>query len=269
VTDLPFVQVDAFADRPFAGNSAAVMPLYAWLPDETLQAIAMENNLSETAFTIPANDDEADYELRWFTPAVEVVLCGHATLASGHVLIGDRDRIRFRTRRAGMLEVARDPGSGSGASGDRYAMSLPAWRADPEPLPEVIAALGCMARETLWHSGRYALVVLDSEAEVLALQPDFARLAGQGDILTIVTAPGSATDMVSRVFAPGAGIDEDPVTGSAHCVSVPYWADRLGRTTLTAFQASRRGGHLTARLEGDRVILVGKCVTVIEGVMRI
>jgi PhzF family phenazine biosynthesis protein len=261
MTDLRLVQVDAFADRPFTGNPAAVMPLDRWLDDEVLQAIAEENNLSETAFTIPAEDGEADYELRWFTPVVEVVLCGHATLASGHVLIGDRPSIRFRTRRAGMLEVARD--------GDGYAMSLPAWKAEPKPLPEVLAALGCEARETLWHSGRYALVVLDSEADVLAVQPDFRVLAAQGDILTIVTAPGDATDMVSRVFAAGAGIDEDPVTGSAHCISVPYWAGRLGKDSLTCFQASKRGGHLTGRLDGDRVILGGKCVTVVEGTMRI
>jgi predicted PhzF superfamily epimerase YddE/YHI9 len=177
------------------------------------------------------------------------------------VLIGERDRIRFRTRRAGMLEVARD--------GDSYAMSLPAWKPDPKPMPKVLAALGCDARETLWHSGRYALIVLESEKEVLDLKPDFRRLAREGDILTIVTAPGSAADMVSRVFAPGAGIDEDPVTGSAHCVSVPYWTERLGKDCLTAFQASPRGGHLTGRLAGDRVILGGKCVTVLEGVMRI
>jgi PhzF family phenazine biosynthesis protein len=261
MTELRLVQVDAFADRPFTGNPAAVMPLDRWLDDEMLQAIAEENNLSETAFTIPAQDGEADYELRWFTPAVEVVLCGHATLASGHVLIGDRPSIRFRTRRAGMLEVARD--------GDGYAMSLPAWKAEPKPLPEVLAALGCDARETLWHSGRYALIVLDSEADVLAVRPDFRALAAQGDILTIVTAPGDATDMVSRVFAAGAGIDEDPVTGSAHCISVPYWAERLGKDALTCFQASRRGGHLTGRLNGDRVILGGKCTTVLEGTMRI
>jgi PhzF family phenazine biosynthesis protein len=261
MTELRLIQVDAFADRPFTGNQAAVMPLDAWLPDELLQAIGAENNLSETAFTIPCDDGEADYDLRWFTPAVEVVLCGHATLASGHVLIGDRDRIRFRTRRAGLLEVARD--------GDGYAMSLPAWKPAPKPLPEVLAALGCTARETLWHPGGYALIVLDSEAEVMALAPDDARLAREGDILTIATAPGVTADMVSRVFAPGAGIDEDPVTGSAHSVSVPYWAERLGKTSLTAFQASKRGGRLTARLEGDRVILGGKCVTVIEGVMRI
>jgi PhzF family phenazine biosynthesis protein len=261
MTKLRFLQVDAFADRPFTGNSAAVMPLDAWLPDEMLQAIAMENNLSETAFTIESEDEGVDYELRWFTPTVEVVLCGHATLASGHVLIGERDRIRFRTRRAGMLEVAKD--------GDGYAMWLPAWKPDPKPLPNVLAALGCAARETLWHPGGYALIVVDSEADVLALEPDFRALAAQGDILTIVTAPGSKTDMVSRVFAAGAGIDEDPVTGSAHCISVPYWAGRLGKTDLTAWQASSRGGYLTGRLDGDRVILGGQCVTVIEGVMRI
>jgi PhzF family phenazine biosynthesis protein len=269
MTELRFVQVDAFADRPFGGNPAAVMPLETWLPDDVLQAIAMENNLSETAFTVPVRqngpapceDDEADYELRWFTPTVEVVLCGHATLASGHVLIGERDRVRFRTRRAGLLEVARDD--------DGYFMSLPAWRPEPKPLPEVLAALGCAASETLWYPGGYALIVLESEAEVLALAPDFRRLGREGDILTIATAPGSATDVVSRVFAPGAGIDEDPVTGSAYCVSVPYWAERLGKTSLTAFQASRRGGHLSARLEGGRVVLGAKCVTVIEGVLRI
>jgi PhzF family phenazine biosynthesis protein len=261
MTELRLVQVDAFADRPFTGNPAAVMPLEAWLPDEVLQAIALENNLSETAFTIPAQGGDADYELRWFTPTTEVVLCGHATLASGHVLIGERSCIRFRTRRAGLLEVARN--------GEGYEMSLPAWKPEPKPLPEVLAALGCEARETLWHSGRYALIVLDSEAEVLAVEPDFRALAAQGDILTIVTAPGSATDMVSRVFAAGAGIDEDPVTGSAHCISVPYWAERLGKDSLTCFQASNRGGHLTGRLDGDRVILGGKCVTVLEGTMRI
>src|SRR3954471_16620939 len=144
MTELPFVQVDAFADRPFTGNPAAVMPLDAWLPDETLQAIAMENNLSETAFTIPAGDDEADYELRWFTPAVEVALCGHATLASGHVLLGDRERVRFRTRKAGLLEVARAENGG-------YLMPLPAYRAEPRELPKVVAALGCRPLETLWH----------------------------------------------------------------------------------------------------------------------
>jgi PhzF family phenazine biosynthesis protein len=220
----------------------------------------MENNLSETAFTVPASGD-SDYELRWFTPTIEVVLCGHATLASGHVLIGERDRVRFRTRKAGLLEVARD--------GEGYAMSLPAYPAEARPLPRVTAALGCRAEETLWHPGRYALVLLASEAEVLALEPDFRALAAEGDTLTICTAHGSATDVVSRVFAPGAGIDEDPVTGSAHSVLTPYWAERLGRDSFTAFPASRRGGRLACRLEGDRAILSGRCVTVIEGVLSL
>jgi len=259
--ELRLVQVDAFADRPFAGNPAAVLPLDEWLPDETLQAIAMENNLSETAFTIPDASGDADYELRWFTPTVEVVLCGHATLASGHVLIGERERVRFRTRNAGLLEVAR------GESG-AYAMSLPAYPAEAKPLPRVAAALGAEAQETLWHPGRYALIVFATEAEVLALQPDFRALAAEGDVLTICTAPGSSTDVTSRVFAPGAGIDEDPVTGSAHSVLTPYWSARLGRDAFSAYQASRRGGRVDCRLAGDRVILGGRCVTVIEGTFR-
>jgi len=259
MTTLPFTQVDAFADRPFAGNPAAVMPLEEWLPDDLLQAIALENNLSETAFTIPAEGD-ADYELRWFTPTTEVVLCGHATLASAHVLISG-ERIRFRTRKAGILEVERQ--------GDGYAMSLPAWKPEPKPLPIIVDALGVRAVETLWHEHRYGLVVVETEEEVLNLAPDFQAMAKQGDVLTIVSAQGSKTDIVSRVFAPGAGIDEDPVTGSAHAVMVPYWAERLGRDSFTAFQASARGGYLTCRLTGDRVVLGGNCVTVIEGQLRI
>lgn len=266
--ELRIIQVDAFADRPFTGNPAAVMPLDAWLPDEILQAIAMENNLAETAFTVPirgdgsepADSEDADYELRWFTPATEVVMCGHATLASGHVLLAG-DRIRFRTRKAGILEVRRD--------GDGYAMSLPAWAPAPKALPQVVAALGCVPLETHWHPQRYAVALLADEAAVRAVEPDFRALAKEGDLLTIVTAPGEATDVVSRAFAPGAGIDEDPVTGSAHAVLTPFWAARLGRDSFTAFQASKRGGHVACRLAGDRVILGGRCVTVIEGSMRI
>lgn len=266
MTELRIVQVDAFADRPFTGNPAAVIPLHEWLPDELMQSIAMENNLSETAFTVPA-DGDADYELRWFTPTREVVMCGHATLASGHALI-DGDRIRFRTRNAGILEVARD--------GDGYLMSLPAWRPEPKPLPRVVEALGCSPVETLWNRERNALIVVEREEEVLALRPDFRKLGEEGDVLTIVTAPGSRTDVVSRVFAPGAGIDEDPVTGAAHAVMTPYWAERLGRDHFTAHQASRRGGYIDCRLsraregqQGDRVILGGRCVTVIEGMLLI
>ena len=259
---IPFSQVDAFAAEAFQGNPAAVMPLAAWLPDATLQAVAAENNLSETAFIVALDEnDEADFELRWFTPAVEVALCGHATLASGHVVLQSeqtRERVTFRTRQAGILSVQRD--------GMGYAMALPAYAAEPRPLPAVLAALGLdRAADTRWHSGQYALIVLDDEEAVRALQPDFRLLAREGDVLTIVTAPGRDTDIVSRVFACGAGIDEDPVTGSAHSVLTPYWTQRLGRDRFTAFQASARGGRLTCRAEGDRVVLGGHCVTVIEG----
>jgi PhzF family phenazine biosynthesis protein len=261
---LPFVQIDAFADRPFTGNPAAVMPLDAWLADEVLQAIAAENNLAETAFLIADASGAADYELRWFTPAVEVALCGHATLASGHYILGkfaERDKVTFRTRKAGILEVARD--------GDRYRMALPAYAPEPQPLPEVLKALGLATGETLRHSGGYDLTVLDSAEVVLALTPDFRALAALGDTLNIVTAPGTDTDVISRVFAPAAGIDEDPVTGSAHSVLTPYWARRLGRDSFTAYQASPRGGHVGCTLEGDRAILGGQCVSVIEGTFTI
>jgi PhzF family phenazine biosynthesis protein len=261
---LPFAQIDAFADKPFTGNQAAVMPLDAWLADEVLQAIAEENNVAETAFIIPDASGAADYELRWFTPAVEVALCGHATLASGHYVLGkfaEREKVTFRTRKAGILEVARD--------GDRYRMALPAYPAEPQPLPAVLAALGIEKGETLHHPSGYDLTVLDSAADVLALTPDFRALAALGDTLNIVTAPGTDTDVISRVFAPAAGIDEDPVTGSAHSVLTPYWAKRLGRDSFTAYQASRRGGYVTCTLEGDRAILGGSCVTVIEGVFTL
>ncbi|MGN6278330.1 MAG: PhzF family phenazine biosynthesis protein [Sphingomonas sp.] len=262
-----FAQIDAFARAAFTGNPAAVMPLHGWLEDETLQVIAAENNLSETAFLVPiaGSDDEGgegpDFELRWFTPASEVVLCGHATLASGHFVLSadpERDRVRFKTRRSGVLEVAR------AESG--YRLELPAWRAEPKPLPELVAALGMSGDlPTFWHPHRYGLVVVDSAEQVRALDPDFRAMAKQGDVLTIVTAPGEETDIISRAFAPGAGIDEDPVTGSAHSVLVPYWTKRLGRDHFTAYQASKRGGYLDCRLDGDRVNLGGDCVTVIEG----
>ena len=260
---LPFAQIDAFADRPFTGNPAAVMPLEAWLADELLQAIAEENNLAETAFFLPDASGAADFELRWFTPAVEVALCGHATLASGHfVLSADpaRDRVTFRTRKAGLLEVRRDR--------DGYAMALPAYPPEPAEVPALLEALG-VAGEVLRHSGGYDLVVLESAEAVLAVRPDFRALAAIGDTLNIVTAPGRETDVISRVFAPAAGIDEDPVTGSAHSVLTPYWAKRLGRDSFTAYQASKRGGHVACGLAGERVILGGKCATVIEGVFAL
>jgi len=258
-------QVDAFADRPFTGNPAAVMPLDTWLPDDVLQAIAAENNLAETAFFLPDISGAADYELRWFTPTVEVALCGHATLASGHVLLGadaTRERVTFRTRKAGILEVAR--------TRDGYALGLPAYVAEPRPLPRIVAGLGLdSAVETLWHPDAYGVVVLENADAIRALEPDFRALAADGDVLTIVTAPGEDSDVISRVFAPGAGIDEDPVTGSAHAVLTPYWTRRLNRDSFTAYQASARGGRVSCRIAGDRAILGGKCVTVMEGVFHL
>lgn len=257
---LPFAQIDAFADRPFAGNSAAVIRLDAWLDDATLQGIAAENNLAETAFLIPAEGD-ADFDLRWFTPTVEVAMCGHATLASGHVVLTGRPdlaEVRFRTRKAGILRVARAEAG--------YTLDLPAWPATPGPLPDgAVDAIGGSPAETLWRDGGYAVLVFADEAAVRALRPDFRTLGQLGDILFIATAPGSDTEVVSRAFVPGGGIDEDPVTGSAHAVIVPYWAARLGESKFTAFQASARGGRLGCELRGDRVVLTGTCVTVIEG----
>jgi PhzF family phenazine biosynthesis protein len=265
---LPITQVDAFADRPFTGNPAAVMPLEEWLDDATLQAIAAENNLAETAFLIPDESGEADYELRWFTPGVEVALCGHATLASGHVLLSAapwRSDMRFRTRKAGILRVAR-AGEGE-ATG--YRMALPAYPAAPKAMPDIAAAMGGEPVETLWHAGGYVLIVYADAASVRALEPDLRALKAGGDMLYIATAPGagdpSGADVVSRAFAPGAGIPEDPVTGSAHSVLTPYWTTRLGRDAFAAYQASARGGHVGCRLDGDRVELSGTCVTTLTG----
>jgi PhzF family phenazine biosynthesis protein len=260
--ELRLVQVDAFADRPFTGNPAAVMPLDEWLPDETMQAIAMENNLAETAFTVPDGDTEADYELRWFTPTVEVALCGHATVASGHVLLGDRERLRFRTRKAGILEVARD--------GVGYAMDLPATLVEARDQPDLLAALGTEGAESFlsWKGPEgTAIVLVRDAAAVRACRPDMARLR-ETDAMAIVTAPGDGGyDVVSRVFVPAWGVDEDPVTGSAHAALTPFWCERLGRESFTAFQASGRGGRVECRREGDRAVLGGRCVTVIEGTL--
>jgi PhzF family phenazine biosynthesis protein len=261
---IPFAQIDAFADRPFAGNPAAVMPLDAWLDDDVLLAIARENNLSETAFIIPDASGAADYELRWHTPAAEVALCGHATLASGHyVLAADpgREAVTFRTRQAGVLSVTRNSRG--------YALALPAWTPQPKALPEIVAALGVDALETLWHEKGYALVIVADEASVLAAKPDLHALAALGKIVAIVSARGTAADIVSRVFTPYFDIPEDPVTGSAHAVAVPYWTQQLGRETISAYQASARGGHVGCKLDGERVILTGTCITVIEGVFNL
>ncbi len=261
---LPFAQIDAFASRPFEGNPAAVMPLDAWLADDVLQAIGEENNLAETAFFIPSDAQDADYDLRWFTPAIEVDLCGHATLASGHYLLSrdaSLDRVRFRTRLAGVLEVRR-AGSGTG-----YELDLPARRPVADVAdPRVVKAIGMTPEAVLSFPGENWLYVVSDPAAVRAMKPDFGLLREVGHHLDVVTAPGDGDlDVVSRVFAAGAGIDEDPVTGAAHAMLTPYWAERLGKPAFQAFQASPRGGRVACRLEGDRAVLGGTCVSVIEG----
>ena len=256
MTTIPFFQVDAFvADHPLTGNPAAVMPLDRWPDDSLMQSIAAENNLSETAFAVASDGDEADYELRWFTPTVEVDLCGHATLAAGHVLIRG-GRVRFATR-SGILTVAR--------AGELLELDLPAAKVEPAQLPELERALGVSGETFLGREGNgNALVLLGDEAAVRAVSPDFAALA-RLPYLVSVTAPGDSHAVASRVFAAFHGIAEDPVTGSAHGALVPFWAERLGRASFTALQASRRGGILHCRLEGGRVVLGGRCATVITG----
>jgi predicted PhzF superfamily epimerase YddE/YHI9 len=256
---LPYWHVDAFAARPFAGNQAAVMPLETWLPDETLQAIAEENQFAETAFVVRDASGAADWELRWFTPELEVALCGHATLASGHILL-ERDggeRVTFLTRKSGVLEVRR--------AGVGYELALPAIPTVEGAPPGTAETLGAVPLEARSNGRDYGLYRFADEAAVRALAPDMRALATFGDFMAICTAPGDTSDIVSRVFVPGGGIDEDSVTGSAHSVLAPYWAERLGTAKFTAHQASRRGGDLTCRLEGERVWLGGRCVTVVEG----
>jgi len=256
---LPYWHVDAFAERPFAGNQAAVMSLAEWLDDTTLLAIAEENNFAETAFVVRDGSGEADWELRWFTPAEEVRLCGHATLASGHVLLtrDGGDRVTFRTRRAGLLEVAR--------VGAGYELALPLIRTEPGEWAEAVRLIGATPREIWLSPDRYGVYLFDNEEEVRMLDPDLRGLQTLGNDQFICTAPGSETDVVSRVFVPGGGVDEDSFTGSAHAALTYFWTERLGRENFTAFQASRRGGRATCRREGEKAILSGACVTVVEG----
>jgi PhzF family phenazine biosynthesis protein len=260
MTPLPFFQVDAFASAPFTGNPAAVIPLDHWLDDGLMQLIAAENNLSETAFTVPSERGDADYDLRWFTPTVEVDLCGHATLASAHILLKG-ERVRFATR-SGVLTVTREDGL--------LKLDLPAYRVEEGEEPGLLNALGLPGRQSFLGRGGNgsAIVLLDDEAQVRAVAPDFAALRTI-DRLVIVTAPGDDHAVTSRVFAAYHGIDEDPVTGAAHAALVPFWADRLGRHRFTALQASKRTGVLDCELRGDRVVLGGHAVTVIEGHFQI
>lgn len=254
MTGLRFWQVDAFAAGPFTGNPAAVILLDSWRNDAALQRIAAELNLPATAFAIPA-EGEADYAIRWFSPRGEIGLCGHGTLAAGHALIGAHDAVRFATRTAGVVRVTRNGGT--------LSLSLPVILAAPKDLPDAVDVIGGTPVETLWHDRGYGILRYVDEAEVRALTPDFAALAGMGDVQFSATAPGRDTDIVSRVFTSRGG--EDAVTGSAHSVLVPYWAGQLGRAAFTAFQASARGGLLGCRLDGGYAVLSGHCVTISEG----
>ena len=258
---LRVTQVDAFTDAPFGGNPAAVCVLTNPLGARFMQDVAREMNLSETAFLVPRAD--GGFDLRWFTPAVEVDLCGHATLASAHVLwteghLGKGETARFSTR-SGWLMCQRD--------GDWIEMDFPAKREEPATPP---AELGAALGTTMKYVGRNAfdyLVEVDSESTVRTLAPDHATLRTLPVRGVIVTAAGSSPgyDFVSRFFAPGSGIDEDPVTGSAHCALAPFWAARLGKLDMTAYQASPRGGVVKVSVRDDRVRLRGQAVTVLRG----
>lgn len=258
---LPLQQVDAFVtERPFSGNPAAVCILETWLEDELLQGIALENNLSETAFLVGR---DGRYELRWFTPTVEVDLCGHATLAAGHVVLGSLEptleRVEFSTRSGPLVVQAR---------GAELALDLPSWAGrprafdDPDTTAALLRGLGSLPLEVL--EAPYTVCVLPDEAAVRAVQPDHEALL-RVDRAVAVTAPGESTDLVSRFFGRGYGVDEDPVTGSLHAILAPYWAERLGRDELTARQLSAREGALSCEVRGDRVLLRGRTRRVLEG----
>jgi PhzF family phenazine biosynthesis protein len=249
-------QVDAFTDKVFEGNPAAVIPLENWLDDALLQTIAAENNLSETAFFVK---NDTGFHLRWFTPSVEVPLCGHATLASAFVIFNelgyDKDAIHFETKSGELVVKRKDNG---------FSMDFPAAAPTPCAIPDGLEeAFGVKLTEA--HENRFCLVVCDDEEAVKNATPNIKALAeiAPGDF--ILTAKSNTYDFVSRCFAPSHGIDEDPVTGSAHCVSAPFWAERLGKTTLKARQVSQRGGDLLCKLHGDRVELWGTARLYMKG----
>ncbi len=260
---IPYWHVDAFSDAPFGGNQAAVMVLDKWLEDDVLVKIGGENLFAETAFVVPDTSGEADWELRWCTPTYEIALCGHATLASGHVLLSHhewgegRDAVTFRTRQSGVLEVRR--------IAEGYEVGLPAIVTQPFEYPAAVTLLGAKPLRVQRSDLGYAIFEYSDEASVRALTPDIRGLEALGTDQFIATAPGDKTDIVSRVFVPGGGVDEDSVTGSAHAALTPYWASKMGRKTMTAHQASQRGGDLTLKLDGERVWLGGPCASVVEG----
>lgn len=263
--NLPIYQVDAFTNKRFAGNPAAVIPLTEWIDDGLMQTIASENNLSETAFLVPTQQHFSDYELRWFTPEVEIDLCGHATLASAYVVFQFLDfpktEVAFATK-SGRLTVEK--------RADVLVMDFPSW--PPQPFAEAPADLARMLgveQISSIHKYRDLLVEVPSEEMVVAAQPDFSALKQSG-WKVILTAPGNdGVDFVSRFFAPAAGVDEDPVTGSAHSQLIPFWADKLGKKKMYARQLSRRGGEIWCGLWGDRVSMSGQCAFYLKGEIEV
>ena len=258
---LPLYQVDAFASRVFAGNPAAVVPLERWLDDATLQRIAAENNLSETAFLVGG---AGEYQIRWMTPTDEVDLCGHATLASAWIVFNrlepGRREVAFRSK-SGPLRVSAD--------GDRLALDFPARPPEPADASRDAVAGALGARPAALLASRDYLAVFESERDVRALRPEMAKTAALDRMAVIATAPGSDCDFVSRFFAPAVGVPEDPVTGSAHCTLVPYWSMRLGRKVLFGRQVSPRGGELWCEDRGERVRIAGCAALFLEGTILV
>lgn len=266
MTQLQLYQVDSFTDTVFGGNPAAVCFMDAWLPDDVLQNIAIENNLSETAFFIPSKDTNADFDLRWFMPGGEVDLCGHATLATAFVAFEEmsfaKDLITFSSR-SGLLTVEQ--------TSEGLLMDLPLWNVEKaQPREDINAALGVSPKAL--YEGKYWLAEFDSQAEIEALEPDFRALKAISDVsFLIVSAPADdeETDFVSRFFCPQHGVDEDPVTGSAHCILTPFWAERLDKKTLNARQISKRGGQLLCEIKNDRVAITGQAVMYMRATIHI
>ncbi len=258
---LPLYQADAFASGLFKGNPAAIVPLQKWLSNETMQQIAMENNLSETAFFIPEGNH---FHIRWFTPKAEVKLCGHATLATAHILFNELnypgDLLEFESL-SGILTVKK--------AGDKLQLDFPAdFAQEVEPVDVFAEALGAQPTKTLKGRTDY-LLLFDSEETIRTMKPNFHLLYQTDARGIMVTAQGNDVDFVSRFFAPGVGIDEDPVTGSAHTTLIPFWANRLNKNELTALQLSARGGQLWCTLSGDRVFIAGKAVTYLRGEIEV
>jgi PhzF family phenazine biosynthesis protein len=255
---IPIYQVDAFSDQFFKGNPAAVCPLNEWLSDDLMQNIAQENNLAETAFIVPSGES---YEIRWFTPTVEVDLCGHATLASAHVVFHElghtSDDVHFLSHRSGPLMVSK--------RGDELVLNFPCDTIEQVALDSIHGSGLSKAPRAVYKGKTDLLFIYESEADILSLQPDFEALKMHPVRGIIVTAPGEKVDFVSRFFGPACGVNEDPVTGSAHTTLTPYWSSVLGKMTLTALQLSQRTGSLTCTLKGDRVEIAGKSMLYLRG----